>query len=398
VAYSDDAINLTLLNYWKGKRAERITLWDGDPVWEKLYDQMEGENPVKDHGRQFGFDVTYDTAVRTTQGGTGGDLNIGENGTTATRGTDARASTFATIAYQENDLIALEGQDQLADWMATTFLANGIQLQKWMAEQFLTGSNTDPDNGFGQLCTLNGGDGTAVTYTALDGTSRNGIISFQSEAAQVSAALSRHGISAGTVGRWVTRFVDNSAGSWAADTQTFNANELHMLCAEGCSAFTNGGKTVKQRAPNLGLCTFRGYNYYQRSLKAQERYAAGVERGQNINKGLVDRSGVGGGLMYGENTPLYYCRTFDSAVSGGTAFVGYGGILVFLNTQTWGVRYINNAGANPGSQRQHGRVWKWKHMPEELVKDRRVFKGSAEQQIFCWQLRANGGMKGWDQA
>lgn len=399
MAYSDDVINAALANYWKQDRAERILMWVGDPVWEKVYARMETKKAVKDHGRRFTFDLTYAAEVRTTQGGMGGDLNVGENGTTLAVGHDARAVTHATFVVQEHDLVALNTPEQLTDFLTVKLQANGIQLQRYMAETFFCGAaaSNDPDLGFGQLCTLNGGDATPVTYTAADGTSRNGIISFQSEAAQIAAPISRHGISAATVNRWVTRFVDNSAGSWTGGTQTFNANELHMLCTEGCSSFNRDGSMVTQREPDLGLCTFRGYNYYQQSLKAQVRYAKGEDNGSDINSKL-NRSGTGGGLLYGETTPLYYCRTIDAAVSAGTAYVGYGGVLMFLNTNTWGVRYVNSAGANPGSQRQRGRVWKWKLMPEEPTKDRRFFKGSAEQQIFCHQLNANGGMKNWDAA
>lgn len=399
MAYSTDTINATLNNYFKEGRRERILLWRGDPLWEKLYDQMEQQrgNSVKDHGRRFQFDVTTTAEVRTTQG-MSGDINIGEASQTLVVGNDARAITHAAWAVQESDLTALNTPEQLGDYLDVKMTANGVKLQKYMAEQVLTGTSTDPDLGFAQLCTINGGDATPVTYTAADGTSRTGIINLQSEAAQIAAAITRHGISSADATLWVSRFVDNSAGSWAADTQMLNANELHMLCTEGAAIFSADGKSVMQEEPDLGICTFAGYNRYQRSLKAQVRYAKGEDNGSDQGLPLSKRSGMAGGLLFGANTPIYYCRTIDAAVTAGTAFVGYGGILWFLNTRTWGIRYVSSEGANPGSKRQRGRVWRFRLMPEEATKDRRVFKGSAEQQLFCKMLSANGGMKNWNQA
>lgn len=398
MAYSTDAVNACLANYWKEKRSERILMWNGDPVWERLYSRLQAAKSVKDHGRQFSFDVTYGASVRTTQGGTGGDINVGENGQTLAVGTDARALTHAAFAVQEHDLTALNTPEQLSDFLVIQLQTNGIQLQQWLAETFLCGSaaSNDPDLGFAGICSLNGGDATPVSYTSADGTSRHGIINLQPEADQITAAITRHGISAGTVARWVSRFVDNSGGSWGADTQVEAADELHMLCCEGFSVFNQDGSMVTHNAPDLGLCTSRGYRRYAKWLRGNVRYAKGEDNGSDSN--YSTRSGTGGGLLFGEKTPLYYCRTWDRAVTAGTAFVGYGGVLMFLNSKTWGVRYVNSAGANAGSNRQRGRVWRFRLMPERLEKDTRDFKGSAEQQIFCHQINANGGMKGWDQA
>lgn len=397
MTYSTDVVNAALANYYNADRSERILLWRSDPLWERLYDQMERQNAVKDHGRRFQFDVTVAAEVRTTQG-MSGDINIGESGSTLVVGSDARAITHAAWAVQEADLVALNTPEQLGDFLKVKMTANGIKLQKYMAEHVLTGVSTDPDIGFAQLCTINGGDATPVTYTSADGTSRNGIINFQSEAAQVAAGITRHGISSADATLWVTRFVDNSAGTWSDQSQIFNANELQMLCTEGAARFSADGKTAMQEEPDLGICTFAGYNRYQLSLKAQVRYPKGADNGSDQGVPLSKRSGMAGGLLYGANTQLFYCRTIDAAVTAGTAYVGYGGVLILMNTKTWGVRYVSSSGANPGSQRQRGRVWNWRLMPEEATKDRRVFKGSAEQQIYCKMLSANGGMKNWDAA
>ena len=400
MAYSDDVVNATLNNYLKSGRNERILLSYGDPVAGKLWDMMEGQsqNSVKDHGRRFQFDVTYAASVATTQGGLGGDLNIGQNESTLKVGNDARAVTHALFAVEEHNLTALNTPEQLGDYLQTTFTANGIQLQDWWREVFFCGAaaSTDPNLGFAQLCTINGGDATPVTYTAADGTSRNGIINFQSEAAQVAAGITRHGISAADVSKWVSRYVDNTGGSWAADSQTLNAEELFMLCTEGAGVFSGNGADVMRAEPDIGICTYRGYAKWKQSLRAQVRYALGEDAKEVQARGMNPK--LGGGLLFGESTPIYYCRTIDAAVSAGTAYVGYGGVLIFLNSKSWGIRYVNSNGANPGSQRQRGRVWKFKLMPEEAVKDRRVFKGSSEQQVYCRRLGANGGMKGWDQA
>lgn len=396
MGYSTDVINLAIDNFFKSDpNNERILMWQGDPVYENLYDQMEGQNAQVDDGYIFSFDVTYASKGRGTAMGTG-PLNVGANDATRLRGTDARGGCHWIWQEPEQTINALNSKKQLADFLDKGMTAESIQIGQYQAEQLLCGTGGGPDLMMSQFFTINGGDATPVTYTALDGTARNGLINFQTTAAQIAAGITRHGISAATVTKFVTQFVDNSGGSWGAGTQKINMQRLKIACERGTPAFDRMGKKVTYRGPNLGLCTSEGYLQYLATLREQVRYAKGEDNGDDTMANTA--SGVSGGLLLGKGLPLWYCPTIDDAVTAGTAYVGYNGVFILLNTKFFIARYLNQSGAPAGQGRQHGRVWRWELMPPALREDKRSFKGTKEEQFVCTLPGSCGGMKNFDAA
>lgn len=393
--YSTDEINLAIDNFYKeDPNNERILMWQGDPVYEALYDQMEGKS-FEDNGYNFSFDVKYAARGRGTAMGSG-PLNVGANDATRVRGSDARGGCHWIWQIPERTINTLSGPKQLGQFLEKEMTGEAIQIGEYQANQLLCGTGGGPDLMMSQFFTLNGGDATPVTYTPLDGIARNGLINFQSTAAQISAGITRHGISAATVNKFVTQFVDNSAGSWAAGTQQRNLQKLIMACERGTPAFDRLGRKVQYRSPTHALCTNEGYLSYYNSLTSQVRYLKGGDDGSDFNTGY--HANARGGLLIGKGLPLWYCPTIDDAMTAGTAYSGYNGVLMLINTNFFMVRYLNQNGAPTGQGRQHGRVWRMELMPPLAREDSRTFKGTKEEQIVCLVPGSCGGMKNWDAA
>lgn len=387
MAYGADVVELTLDNYFKDGRRERMLLWQGDPIFELFYDRMQR---LPDHGTTFAFDVKYGSSARYTAGGTG-DANVG-TATTYERGSDSRAKVTAMWAKENIDLDALAVAGQIPTFIEDEIFGEMVAAQQHLAEKVLTGATpNDPDSGFSQFFSLHGGDATtAVTYTGLDGTSRNGLLYHASTATQISNNITRHGISSGTATTWVNQYVDGTGASWAAGTTPKRARELYRACARGARQYS--GSSTNYQKPTMGICSSGGYDQYLDWLKGSVRYVKGADDGTDTMQNVL------GGVMFDEKCPLYYSYSIDDALttqftSGGTP---YGGVLWFLYAPAFRCRY----GGRPGSPNQKGRVWRAKAIPQfvEPRKDRQLFRMDSEQQIVCLHLPSQGCMKGWDRA
>lgn len=390
MAYGADVVELTLDNYFKDGRRERTLLWQGDPIYEMFYDRMQ--RLPQDNGTTFSFDVKYGSKARYTAGGTG-LANVG-TGNTYARGSDARAKVIAMWADENIDLDALAVAGQIPSYIEDEIFGEMIAAQQPLAEKLLTGATpTDADSGFAQFFTLHGGDDTtAVTYTALDGVSRNGLLYHAPTATQITNGITRHGISSAEANTWVNQYeADGATASWAADTQIDAAKKLYRACSRGARQYGSGSSVTYQK-PTMGICSSSGYDQYLKWLKGNVRYIKGGDTGSDTMQNVL------GGVMFDEKCPLYYSYSIDDALttqftSGGTA---YGGVLWFLYAPAFRVRY----GGRPGSKNQKGRVWRARAIDPDVepTRDRQLFKMESEQQFVCLHLPSQGCMKGWDRA
>jgi len=385
MAYGADVLELTLDNYFKEGRRERQLLWQGDPVAEMFYDNMK--RLPNDHGTTFSFDVKYGTKARYTAGGTG-DANIG-SGNTYERGSDARAKVTAMWAEENIDLDAMAVEGQIPSFIEDEIFGEMVAAQEHLFAKLLTGATpNDPDNGFAQFFTLHGGDGgSAVTYTALDGVSRNGLLYHDTPAAQIAASITRHGISSAVANTWVNQYeADGATASWSADTQIDAAKKLYRACARGARSYS--GSKVNYRKPTMGICSSGGYDQYLKWLRGNVRYIKGADDGSDTMQNVM------GGVMFDDGCPLYYSYLIDDALT--TQFSGYDGVLWFLYGPAFRLRYAGR----PGSPNQQGRVWRAKAIPQyvEPTKDRQLFHMVSEQQAVCLHLPSQGCMKGWNRA
>lgn len=382
MAYGATVLELTLDNYFKDGRRERQLLWQGDPVFEMLYDSMK---QLKDGGKTFSFDVKYGTKAAYSSGDEG-RFAIG-SGNTYARGADARANIVGMWEENDIDLNALVSEGQIMSYIEDEVFGEMVGAQEHLAAQLLTGATpNEPRGAFGGFMTLHGGDGgTAVTYTALDGVARNGLLYHDTKANQIAAGITRHGISSAEATTWVNQYVDNTGGSWAADTQVENAQQLFQACSRGARSFSGG--SVKYKSPTMGICSSAGYFKYLKYLRGQVRYVKGADDGSDTMQNVM------GGALFEANCPLYYSYSIDDALT--TQFSGYGGVLWFIYGPAFLLRYVNRN----GYKGQKGRVWQSRPIPKEAFPDqnRQVFRFESEQQGTCLHLPSQGCMKGWNQ-
>lgn len=383
MAYGAAALELCVEHYFKDGRQERVLLNVGDPVAEMIFNNMQ---QLPDHGTTFKFDVKYGSKHRATAMGTG-PIAFG-GGNTYKKGSDARAGVHIGWSEENVDLDALVSPQQIADFVETEVFGEMIAAQAHLNQQIMTGTSDDPDVAFSQIFTLHGGDdGTAITYTALDGTARNGILYHASTATQIANSISRHGISAADANTWVNQYVDNTASSWGTpSTQINSARQLYRACAQGTRTFSGGNVTYKR--PTMGVCSTIGYDNYLDWLKGSVRYLKTADDGSDTMQNVM------GGALFDNNCPLYWSQSIDDALT--TQFSGYNGVLWFLYGPAFRMRYTNR----PGSKLVKGRLWRAKAYPADIepTRYRQLFRCDWAGQGTCLHLPSQGCMKGWNRA